>query len=207
MALRDNDLERLLVKEFGGNARRLKRQRDDRRVDAAGLERSLELLGDVFLDFQRHVRRQRVERRHKVGQQIRRHRVDRSEAKKSRQLIAPGLGNIANSRRFFQHLLRLLDDALTDRRDRDLALSPLEELRLQLLLQLLNRHRQRGLADEAALRGTTEVFFLRHRDDVAKLVERHCRRLRKLAKLAPISGCLTPSSTVASRYPSLLPQS
>ena len=104
-------------------------------------------------------------------------------------------------------IARLLDDALADRRDRDLALSPLEELRLQLLLQLLNRHRQRGLADEAALRGTAKVFFLRHRDDVAKLVERHCRRLRKLEKLAPTSACLTPSSTVASRYPSLLPQS
>ena len=58
-----------------------------------------------------------------------------------------------------------------------------------------------------ALRRTPEAPLVCQRDDVAQLVERHCRRLRKLAKLAPISGCLTPSSTVASRYPSLLPQS
>ena len=79
MTLRDNDLEWFLVEEFGGDARRLEGQRDDRCVDAAGLESSLELLGDVFLDFQRHFRCQRVERRNKIGQQIRRYRVDRAE--------------------------------------------------------------------------------------------------------------------------------
>ena len=140
MTLRDNDLERLLVEEFGGNARRLEGQRDDRCVDAAGLESSLELLGDVFLDFQRHIRCQRVERRNKIGQQVRRHRVDRAQSEQPRELVAAGLRDIADARRFFQHLVGLLDDALADRRHRDLALSPLEELCFQLFLQLLNRH-------------------------------------------------------------------
>ena len=205
--LRNDDLKRLLVEKFGRNAGRLKRQRDDGRVDAAGLERGLELLGDVLLDFERHVRRSRVKRRDEVRQKIRRHRVDRPEAEQACQLVAARLRDIANSRRFLQHLVRLLNDALADRRHRDLAFSPLEELRLKFFLQFLDRHRQGGLADKAALRGPAEAFFLRDGDDVAKLVERHCRRFKKLVKFAPTSGCLTPSSTVASRYPSLLPQS
>ena len=60
---RDDDLERLLVQELGDDARRRERQRDDRRVDAPGLQRRLEVLGQVLLDVERHLRRAVVQRR------------------------------------------------------------------------------------------------------------------------------------------------
>ena len=93
--------------------------------------------------------------------------------------------------------LRLLDDARADRRHRDLALSPLEEPRAQLLLELLNGDRQRRLAHEAPRRGAAEAPLVRHGDDVAKLVQRHrcrccARSRRKAAKSAASSGCFNP---------------
>ncbi len=94
------------------------------------------------------------------------------------QLIASRLRDVANARRLLEHLLRLLDDALADRRHGDLGLAALEELRIELVFELLYRHRQRGLADEAALRRASEAALLRDRDDVAQLVEGHFRRFR-----------------------------
>ena len=42
------------------------------------------------------------------------------------ELVAPRLGDIADPRRFLEHFLRLLDDALAHGRDADFALAPLE---------------------------------------------------------------------------------
>ncbi len=56
------------------------------------------------------------------------------------------------------------------------ALAPLEQRRAQLFLELLDRHRQGGLAHEAFLRGAAEIALLRDGHDVAQLGERH--RLR-----------------------------
>ena len=89
---------------------------------------------------------------------------------------------------------------------RDLALAALEQPRAELLLELLDRHRQRRLADEALLRRAAEAALLRDRDEVAQLVQRH-RLAAASAAVAqearrsprPVSGCLSPKSTVASR--------
>ena len=102
------------------------------------------------------------------------------------ELVAARLRDLPDPRRLLQHLLRLLDDALADRRHRDLALAALEEPRAELLLELLDRDRQRRLAHEAALRGAAEAPLVRDGDDVAKLVQRH-RRCR-LAALAQERG-------------------
>ena len=170
---RHDDLERLFVQEVGHHAGRLKRQRDDRRVDAPAAQRRFQVLGQVFLDLQRHLRRALVERGNQIGQQVRRHGVDDAEPEHADQLVAPGQRNVADACRLLEHLLRLLDDALADRGDADLGLAALEELRAELLLELLDGDRQRGLAHEAALRSAAEALLLRDRDQVAQLVERH----------------------------------
>ena len=141
-----------------------------------------------------------LQRRNKVRQQVRRDRVDHAEPEQADQLVASRLRDVADAGRFLQHLLRLLDDALADRRYRHLALAALENLRAQLLLELLDRDRQRRLADEAMLRRPAEIAFLRDGDDIAQLVERHRSALRGTRRIAaPTSGCFSPSSTVASR--------
>ena len=147
-----------------------------------------------------------VQRRNEVGQQVRCDRVDDAQLQRAEQLVAPGLRDLPDPRRLLEHLLRLLDDAPADRRDRDLALAALEQAGAELLLELLDRHRQRRLAHEAVLRCPAEALLLGDRDQVAKLVERHAsepprcpRSRRKAAKSVASSGCLRPKSTVASR--------
>ena len=193
MLLRHHHLERLFVQEVGHHPGRLKRQRNDRRVDAPAAQCRFEMLGEVFLDLQRHLRRERVERWNQVGQQVGSHGVDDTEPEHADQLVPPGLGDIANPRRLLEHLLGLFDDALAHRRDADFGLAALEELRPELILEFLDRNRQRRLAHEAALRGAAEAPFLRDGDQVAQLVERH-RPLpaRKRANPAAVSGCLSP---------------
>ena len=132
-----------------------------------------EMLGQVLLDLERHLRRALVQRRNQVRQQVRRDRVDHAEPQRPGELVASRLRELLDPRRLLQHLLRLLDDALADRRHRDLALAALEEARAQLLLELLDRDRKRGLAHEAALRGAAEAALVRDGDDVAKLAQRH----------------------------------
>ena len=143
-----------------------------------GPQRRLEVFGEIFLDLQRHRRRALVQRRNQVRQQVRRDGVDHAEPEQADQLVASRLRDVADAGRFLQDLLRLLDDALADRRDRHLVLAALENLRAQLLLELLDRDRQRRLADEAMLRCPPEIAFLCDGDDVAKLVEGHRVRLR-----------------------------
>ena len=111
-----------------------------------------------------------VQRGNQVGKKIRRDGVDDAEPEQTDQLVAASLGDVANPRGFLEHLVRLLDDAFADRSHGDLGLAALEELRSQLLLELLDSDRQRRLAHKAALRGAPEAFLLRDRDDVAQLV-------------------------------------
>ncbi len=204
VARRNDDLERLLVEELGDHARRREGQRDDRRIDASGFQRGFEMHGEVLLEVERHLRREDMQCRNEVGQQVGCHRVDDPQLQRADQLIAPRLRDPLDQRRLLQHLLRLLHDASADRRQRDLALAPLEEADVELLFQLLDRDRQRRLAHEAALRGAAEALLGRHRDDIAKLAQCHCgyrlpRSRRKAAKSSARSGCLRPKSTVASR--------
>jgi preprotein translocase subunit SecD len=128
------------------------RQRHDRGVETSGLEADLQVLGEVLLDVERHQRRAIVQRRDEVRQQVRRDGIDDAQREHSGELVAARLRDVANARRFLEHALRLLDDALSDGRHRDFALAALEHQRAELFLELLDRHRQRGLAHEALLR-------------------------------------------------------
>ena len=177
--------------------RRRERKRDDRRVDPSRLQRAFEMLGEIFLQIERHLRRPLAQRGNQVGQQIRRDRVDDAELQRACQLVAARLGNLPDLLRLLEHPLRLLDDAPADGRHRDLALAAFEEHRAELVLELLDGHRQRRLADEAALGRPAEAPLVGDRDDVAKLVQRHrwnCwpRSRRNAAKSSASSGCLRP---------------
>ncbi len=154
-------------------------------------------LGEVFLEIERHLRRAGLQRGNEVGQEVRRHRIDDAEPERAGQLVAAGLRNLPDLRRLLEHLLRLLDDTLADRRDRYLALAPLEQPGAKLLLELLDRDGQRGLAHEAALRGATEISLAREGDEIAQLVQRHppfraARSRRNAAKSSANSGCFSP---------------
>ncbi len=69
--------------------------------------------------------------------------------------------------------MRLLDDLLADRRDRDLDVAALEQLHAELFLEFLDRDRERRLADEAGFGRAPEVALPGDRDDVLQFGERH----------------------------------
>src|SRR5207244_13112750 len=77
---------------------------------------------------------------------------------------------------FVEHASRLRDHLLTGRGKQDIALPALEELRIELILEVLYRRAQARLAHEAAFGGTAEMSFLRERDNVAKLGMCHILR-------------------------------
>jgi hypothetical protein len=55
----------------------------------------------------------------------------------------------------------------------DLAAAALEDLHVELFLELLDRHAERGLRHEAGLGGAAEVPLAGHGDDVLQLGEGH----------------------------------
>jgi hypothetical protein len=111
-----------------------------------------------------------------IRQQVRRNGEDDAELEAPGELIASRLRHFRNARRLLENLLRLLDDARADGGHGDPRLAALEEPRPELLLQLLDRHRQRRLAHEALLGSAAEALFLRDGDDVAQFGQRHGRR-------------------------------
>jgi len=66
----------------------------------------------------------------------------------------------------FQHALAL-------GRQPDVALAALDDGNAQLLLQLADAARQRGLGDVAGLRRAGEVLFTRERCEILKLADVH----------------------------------
>ncbi len=136
---------------------------------------AFQVLGEILVEIERHLRRARVQRRDEIRQEVRGDRVDDAEPEDAGELVSSGLRELHDPRRLLEHLLRLLHDARADRRHRDLALAALEEPGAQLFLELLDRDRQRRLAHETAPRGATEAPLVGDGDDVAKLAQGHRR--------------------------------
>ena len=126
-----------------------------------------------------------------------------AQAQRPGERVLARLRDLLDTGDFLENALRLLEHALAERRHRDLGLAALEQRPAQFFLELLDRHRQRRLADEALRRGPAEIAFLADGDDVAQFVQRHGegppRVASQRANAAPVSGCLRPKSTVASR--------
>ena len=59
---------------------------------------------------------------------------------------------------------------------RDLVAAPLEEQHAELVLELLDRDRQRRLGNEAGVGGAAEVALARHGHDVLELGQGHASR-------------------------------
>ena len=71
---------------------------------------------------------------------------------------------------------RAAGDLLTLLRELDAGPAPLDEAHLQLVLELLDLHAERGLADGARLRGMAEMMRLGQRLEVTQLSKgNHCR--------------------------------
>ena len=129
--------------------------------------------GEILLQHQRHLRRAPNHLAHQRGQQIRANRVDHAQSQRARQRVFAALGDFFDHRRLLQHALRLPHDLLAQRCDRHFIGAALKQLDIQLLFQLLDRDRKRGLRDKASLRRAPEMLFACKSDDVFELSEGH----------------------------------
>ena len=83
------------------------------------------------------------------------------------------LGDFLDRCRLLEHTLSLLNDLRADWRDRNFRRAPLKQLNAQLIFQLSDGYRQRGLADEARFGRTPEMPLARHGNNVLEFGKRH----------------------------------
>ncbi len=165
---RQQHLEGLLVERLGDHVGLGEGQRDDDGVELAAAELAAQVAGEALLDVERHLRRLAGELRHQVGEEVGADGVDGADAQRARQLVAAGGGQLLDHAALLQHALGLLDDLLAQRGDLDGGFRALEQRHAELLLELLDGHRQGRLGDEAALGGATKVALLGQCHDVAE---------------------------------------
>ncbi len=111
--------------------------------------------------------------RHQAREQIGPDGVDRAEAQHAGERILRLLGDAFYAFQLVEHAPCLLDHAFADRGNRDLGLAAFEQRDAEFFFQLLDRHAERRLRNEADLGGAPEVFFARQRHDVAEFGEGH----------------------------------
>ena len=105
--------------------------------------------------------------RDQVREQVRADGVDGADFQRGRQLVLAGLGQLANALRLFQDLLGLGNDAFAHGREAHGAFAAFENQHTEFVFKLLHAHRQRRLADVAALGRVAEVLLLGEGNDVA----------------------------------------
>ncbi len=148
---------------------------DDGAVDLAGAQHLQQLDGVVLLQHQRHLRRAHDGVAHQVRQQVGADGVDHTQGEHAGQRVLAALGDFLDLGGLLQHALRLTDDLLAQRRDRHFAGTALEELDIELLLQLLDRHGQRGLGHITGFGGAAKMLFTCHGHDVFEFGKCHWR--------------------------------
>ena len=171
--LRHRHHERLVVQRRSRQACIGEGLGEDGGVELTGAQHVQQLGGEVFLQHQRHARHALDGLAHQIWQQVGPDRVDHAQAQRPRDRVLAAAGDLLDAGRLFDHCLRLPHDFLAQRRDADLVAAALEQLDVELFFQLLDRHAQRRLRDEAGFSGAAEMAFASHRDDVSEFGQGH----------------------------------
>ncbi len=164
---RHQDVERFVVERQGQDVGFVERQGDDDRVQFAVAQLVAQHVGEVFFDVQRHLRGDPVQLRDQVWEQVRADGVDRADFQRGGQLVLAGLGQFANALGLLQDLLCLGNDAFAYRGQAHGAFAALENQHTEFVFEFFHTHRQRRLADVAALGRMAEMLLLGEGHDVA----------------------------------------
>jgi hypothetical protein len=138
-----------------------------------GLEQFDQLERVIFLQHQGHLRDALDHLFDERGQQVRPDRIDDAQAQRPDQRVFALFGDFLDGERLLENALSLRDDLFADRRDTHFAGAALEDLDVELVFELFDRHRQCRLADETRFGGPAEVPLAGDRDDVFQFGERH----------------------------------
>ena len=169
--LRHRDHEGLVEQRALHQAVGRHRQREDAHVDVAGLQVIEHRTGLVFVQQQFDARQLLADARRHQRQQVRTDGGQQRHAQAAGQRIALQCGQRDD-------LVAGLDDAARARDhlgaglgQRDAPRVAFHQLHAEVVLELLQLRRQRGLADEAARRRLAEMARVGHRHEVAQVLE------------------------------------
>ena len=165
--------EGLFVERRGEHSMLLERQGDDDGVHLAVLELFSQHMGVVLFQDQGHLGRALGQFVDQVGKEIGADGVDGAHPQGRGELILALGDDLLDFASLFEDPLGLGHHLFAHRGDGHLPLTPFEKLYPQLALQLLHRHAQSRLADEAGLGGTSEMAGPGHRHDVFEFVQGH----------------------------------
>ncbi len=176
MLRRHQHAKRFIVKRAGFYTRPGIRQRQDNHVEIAVPEHFAEFRREALLDQQRHFRRAPVEQRNQLRHQIGADGVDRAKAQRAGEIVLALRREVLDHVGFFQHPLRLFDDALPNRRDCHFSRAALEQRDAEFIFEFFDRDRQCRLADETFFRGAAEMALACDGDDITQFGEGHDSR-------------------------------
>jgi len=199
MAARHGHEERLVVQRRDSQVGVRERLGEDGAVQLARAQHFQQLGGEVLLQHQRHLRHPADGRTHQFGQQVGPDGVDDAQAQRAGQRVLAALGDFLDGLRLLQHGLGLAHDLLAQGRDGDLGTATLEQLDVELVFQLLHRHRQGGLGNKACFGSAPEMTLAGDGNDVAEFGQGHGAHIvRHPARAAPQVIALLASTQSAS---------
>lgn len=168
--------EGVVEQEMGLHGRIVDRQRDENNVEVAAHKLAHQGLGDRFAQAQRQVWKPRLQDGQRGGQQVWRDRWDGPQFEDTRQhpllplgIVHKVLDRCENGPGPASNLYALVGQA-------DPGFAPLHQFQLQLVLEILDLHAERGLAHRAIPCRPTKMPRAGKRLQVAELSERHHRR-------------------------------
>jgi hypothetical protein len=112
---------------------------------------------------------------HEFGQQVGPDRVDDAQPQRAIERVLAAFGDLPDRLCLLDHGLRLSHDGLAQGCRADLIAAAFEDLHVEFVLQLLDRHGKRRLRNETSLGRAPEVALAGYGHDVAELGERHGR--------------------------------
>ena len=155
-------------------------EREQRRVEGAGVEPPDELLRLVLHPRDREARIGGAERGRGAGQQVGRHRRDDAHPQRAGEGVARRARGGGEVVRLDEHAPRTREERLARRGDQHAPPVALEEPHAQGRLELRDLGGERGLRDAAPLGGAAEAQGLRDGERVLQLAEREgVRRERR----------------------------
>ena len=159
----------------------LDRQRENPQIDLAELQLLQHRRGLVLVEAQLQARQRFANGLRHPRQQVGPDRRKESDSQGARERVSVGTGECHHLIAGFENPARPRHDLLAGIGEGDMARLTLDELHSEVLLELLQLRRQGRLADEAALRRPPEMPGVRHRHQVAQILQLDVRQRACLA--------------------------
>ncbi len=175
MLLRHREQEGLVEQRLDMQLIVVDRQRQQAGVEAAVAQPGQDLVGLLFDQQQFQAREALAQAGHHMRQQIRAEGREQAQAHRARFRVLAAAGDLAHLLDVGDHFARALGDVAPDRGQHDPARRALDQGYAQLVLELFDLGRKRGLAHEAGRGRAAEVLVIGQGDQIFEVTKVHRR--------------------------------